>query len=322
MIEGNRLVVEHLNKLVSYYRIADNNIKANSFSRAANAISQLLVDVSDYDFNHNKIVGVGNSTINEIHEFLETGTSKRLKELESKYSNDGPNLDELQSVEGIGILDALSIWSTYKVSNLSELKKAIESGVITDPELINKVNPNNSLINFNNIKSMIEPLHYLLSLMSAKDKLRNPKCSYVGELRRGILTVKDINILLAIPDNIETNSNPRNVEDISAFLNSNKFNSEIIKSDLLKVKFIVENKIINCNIILTTSDEYACKLLYLTGSSTFVSNLITQLAKRNFIMNEYCVYKLINNNRELLKFDTEKDIFTQLNLNYVDPKDR
>lgn len=77
-------IKKHFDALVEAYIKKDDQIKSGSFSRAITAILEkheesAITEISDLE----GIRGVGPSTIKEVKEFLETGSSERLKKLTS-----------------------------------------------------------------------------------------------------------------------------------------------------------------------------------------------------------------------------------------------
>lgn len=76
------LVTDHLKNLSKLYMQHDDMIRANTFSTAALNILEKYPENFPDNINEVKnIRGIGPSTINEINEYIKTGTSSRLEEL-------------------------------------------------------------------------------------------------------------------------------------------------------------------------------------------------------------------------------------------------
>lgn len=70
-------------------------------------------------------------------------------------------------------------------------------------------------------------------------------------------------------------------------------------------------------------NSLASALLYFTGSGEFNKNMRSYALSKGFTLNEYGLYKLINNTKTFkIKTIEEKDIFHTLNLKYVEPNNR
>lgn len=75
--------VKFLNKVSSTYNKLGDNRRAGSFARAAQSITTgIKVDVIEELNDLLALPGVGPSTVNELREFEETGTSSRLVKCE------------------------------------------------------------------------------------------------------------------------------------------------------------------------------------------------------------------------------------------------
>lgn len=92
------LIKSHFTKLSEAYFKLDEQARATSFRNAFEKIEEATKGHLPASLDQLKgLKGVGPSTINEIKEVLETGTSNRLKELESRLSNTEISQENLKS---------------------------------------------------------------------------------------------------------------------------------------------------------------------------------------------------------------------------------
>ena len=64
-------------------------------------------------------------------------------------------------------------------------------------------------------------------------------------------------------------------------------------------------------------------MLYFTGSGNFNKVMRADALKKGYTINEYGIYKLKGKTeKELIKTETEEDIFKIIDMEYLEPKDR
>ena len=74
------------------------------------------------------------------------------------------------------------------------------------------------------------------------------------------------------------------------------------------------------DMLITYPEEYACALLYFTGSKEHNIMMRNKAKVKGYRLNEH---KLINiENNEIVDIKNEDDIFKFLDIKYVDPKNR
>lgn len=111
----------HLSKLVDIYTMFNDKHRASSFATAKEVVMQSIVDInSSSQFKTAR--GIGTSSLQEIDEYLTSGTSARLRELEGKYLEMKRVVDVLQDVHGIGPVKAVEFYREG-VRTLGDLRK-------------------------------------------------------------------------------------------------------------------------------------------------------------------------------------------------------
>ena len=86
------IVIDHLDKLSSIYSKLGESNRSSSFRQAKESIQNNITELPEDLNSLLSLPKVGKSTVNEIKEVIETGTSKRLDEISK-------TLDNLNSIE-------------------------------------------------------------------------------------------------------------------------------------------------------------------------------------------------------------------------------
>lgn len=77
------------------------------------------------------------------------------------------------------------------------------------------------------------------------------------------------------------------------------------------------------DILLIEEESWPLALLYFTGSATFNPLIREHARKLGYKLNEYNLVKYLpNDNEEIIKIETEKDVFDELELQYLFPQER
>jgi len=98
---------------------------ARSFGTAARIVSDLPRSVSAMvkgEQDRSKLPGIGKDLAGKIKEIVETGTLKRLEEIEGRTSLE---LSTLMKVEGLGPKRVKALYENLGITNLKELKKLL-----------------------------------------------------------------------------------------------------------------------------------------------------------------------------------------------------
>jgi DNA polymerase/3'-5' exonuclease PolX len=105
----NVTLAEHLTALADLYAILQDTFRGRTF-RAAAATVEKFPHLITESRQLQGIRGIGISTLNEITEFLQSGTSKRLIALETQVGQQRHSLQDLQRVHGVGPMTALQFY--------------------------------------------------------------------------------------------------------------------------------------------------------------------------------------------------------------------
>jgi DNA polymerase/3'-5' exonuclease PolX len=136
---------------------------------------------------------------------------------------------------------------------------------------------------------------------------------YVGSYRRGSASSSDVDVLIKKEPSIEKINNLTG-DQIYFYEPYARGDSKI--SLILKVKKYRIN--VKMDIFITTPVEFPFALLYSTGSKEFNIMMRGKCKTMGMLLNQKGLYK----NTVLIKCKTEKDIFSAIGMEYVQPFDR
>ena len=160
------------------------------------------------------------------------------------------------------------------------------------------------------------------------DKLIIKVC---GSYRRGRDHSGDIDTLITHPD-IKTKEDLDNCEVniLQIFVKQLEIINYIIdhltlfsKTKYMGISMHPKKKIARrIDIKFVPYNSFGSAILYFTGSKNFNEQMRGNAKRKGYMLNEYGLYKIINNKKNLISCFNEKDIFAELNMVYVEPTKR
>ena len=105
-LQSNKDLADILAMIASYYTISKDVYRARSFGNSSAAIAQYPYVILSGKQAREEIKGIGASTEEVIDEFINTGSVKRLNDLENKFVNRKKVVDYFKSFYGIGPVTA------------------------------------------------------------------------------------------------------------------------------------------------------------------------------------------------------------------------
>jgi DNA polymerase beta len=314
----------------------------------ANVISQLKTTSNHITKYEDTLIitGIGEKIKEKIKEIIETGTLASAERARKEYNMDA--FDAFQKIYGVGPTKAVDLVNAG-YSTIEELRDAVK----TNPKLLN----DKQKIGLRFYEDLLERiprvemeehrdiLHTLLP-----DEMEDYETEIVGSFRRGAESSGDIDVLIRMPHNVNSNAANINAANINAAninaANINAANINAAKEHLaLYVKMLEgfgyithilalgEHKCMAiCNIfngksrrldlLLTPDEEYAYALLYFTGSDRFNVAFRQYALNKGYSLNEHTLTPIRAGVKEVPYMKTEKDIFQFLDLRYIEPSKR
>lgn len=275
------------------------------------------------------IKGIGAGIKGRIDEILQTGKLKEIK-IKPKNVNRTKYIENLKEVYGIGEKKAIELVDEFKIKNIDDLKKAVETGEV-------KLN-NNVLIGLKYVdlyqqkipRSEMTKMSNRLQIIS-KQISKKLIITVCGSYRRERPFSNDIDCLLVHP-NVRTHDDLLNktnyLHKLIETLKENNFIIDALTGENVETKFMgfcqlsEKYPVRRIDIRYMPYESYYSALLYFTGSGSFNQDM-RHIAKRlDYKLNEYGLFKKNNDEYDKVEISSEENIFDILGMEYVEPKNR
>jgi DNA polymerase/3'-5' exonuclease PolX len=340
----NQTLKTEFGKLISKYQQEYDETKQSNTRFKINSSKKTLRLLNTLDFeitNGNQLSdynGIGKKTIDKINEILTEGKLSSVSSINTqnetnhttKLNSNMNNIKHLTRITGIGPVKAKTLLSSkitletlktlLKQNNIDKLKE-----LLTHHQLI-------GLIYLKDIEtripySRIQEIEIYLSqiIKSIDEKLNMTIC---GSYRRKKPDSGDIDILI----HHKTKNSPEFLKKFIVHLKKQQFLiDDLTKEGSTKYMGICKYKnspAMRIDIRYIKKSQVPSSILYFTGSGEFNKNMRTYAIKNGYKLNEYGLFRIykINNSQESketkIQTKTEKDIFTRLSLNYIEPENR
>jgi DNA polymerase (family X) len=308
-------VIRLLEKIAVFMELkGENPFKISAFRKAANALetderSLALID----DFT--KIAGIGKGTSAVIKEFVETGKSEVLDQLQEEVP---AGLLALLKLPGLGGKKIAKLYKELQIDGVEALKQACQENKIQVLAGFGKKSEEKILAAIEEMGSRPERLPLAFMLPIAEDiETYLLKCdgierfSKAGSLRRMRETIKDLDFIIA------TNE-PEKVRDQLLAIPAL---SDVIASGDTKVSVQLSYEYeVSVDFRLVKPAEFATTLHHFTGSKDHNVRM-RQLAKeRGEKISEYGVENVETN--EIRTFASEAEFYAYFDLPYYPPEIR
>ena len=282
--------------------------RARAYNKASTALENYSEDIHKVE-DLNDIPNIGKTIKEKFKEFLDTGKINALEVLR----NNPVNL--FTNVYGIGPKKAKELVSKG-ITTIAQLKEHKEE--LNDKQLL-------GLKYYEDILKRIprEEIIEYETIVKNEFDFEDSQFEIVGSFRRGASSSGDIDIIL-------TNKN-NDSSILNKFINKLE-EKNIIKAILAsgsKKKLVIGQlpgkPARRLDFLYTPPNEYPFAILYFTGSAAFNQAMRHHALTMNLTLNEHGFHEMVKKNKGNAldkEFSSEKDIFTYLNMEYKEPKDR
>ena len=307
----NEELISAFNEIDDLLSKKGEHFRAKAYREASESIVLYENDITSVN-DLNNIPKLGKTTLNKLTEYINTG---KIQMLENER-NDPINI--LTKVYGIGPKKAKE-FVAKGITSIEDLKE--NTGLLNNAMKI-------GLTYFEDIEKRIpreEIDIYKKVFESIFSNVTPPNSSFeiVGSYRRNAKTSGDIDLIITNKDN-----------DQKAFI---KFIDALIKEKVIvevlsrgKSKSLTITKIDDkparrVDFLYASPEEYPFSILYFTGSKIFNTIQRQRALKLGYTLNEHGLYH-IENGKKTDKvdktFDSERDIFKFLGMEYIEPPNR
>jgi DNA polymerase/3'-5' exonuclease PolX len=305
--DRNAQISNILGLIGSYYKISGSSDKfrATAFINAANKIADNPTIILSGQQAQAEIEGIGSSIAEVIDDFISTGKSTRLLDLEKRFSDEKSTINLFMTVHGIGPVTAFKFYNKgYRtiedLISLAPLNDTQKIGIKWRTDVIQKIP------------------RYEIDLIDKEvsEKLQSYRIEHVitGSYRRGDKSSNDIDVLIEFNDKLTMKKllqilSPLIVDTLS--IGDTKF------MGILQSKFSTVGHRIDIRIVPPVSWPFA--LMYFTGSQRFNILMRQRAIDIGLRMNEYGIYDKYG---QPMKARDEEDIFNILKVSYIPPEKR
>ena len=306
MEEGeNQGLAEHLALIGMYYGLAQDTYRAKTFNEAAAKITAYPKAISSGAQARAELSRIGDTLEQVINEYLLTGTSGRLQDLETRFIEQKATIDLFTSIYGIGPVTAIKLYT----QGLRTLDDLWSQGNLNEKQKL-------GFIWREHIKLRI-PRFEMDLIREQLAVILNPyriRWEIAGSYRREEPSSGDIDVLVESRPDL-------NMEGLLALLEPilpvtlasgpTKFMGLIRLSEQYNAHRI--------DIRLIPRENWPFALMYFTGSQRFNIRMRQRAIAFGLTLNEY---RLEDKEHRMLPAATEEDIFRHLRVQYLSPVQR
>jgi NAD-dependent DNA ligase len=308
----NEKLVDLMEKLTVLMSKRGDQIRARVYKRAQETILAYPDPITRVS-QLKGLSGIGSTIMEKLKEYQETGTLELLEREKNKPEY------MLSNIYGIGPIKAKELVEKYDIKTIEELRERQE-------EVLNVVQKI-GLKYYEEIEERIprsEIDEYNNTFSSIFNKVKEDDSAYeiVGSYRRKLATSGDIDVII-------TSKNPLVFEKFIDILIEKGIITNVLSRG--KTKSLVVAKLPSSkfhrrvDFLYTKHEEYPFAVLYFTGSKGFNTVMRGHALKMGYSLNEHGISKMVDKKKtEQLQntFDSERDIFDFLGLEYREPEDR
>lgn len=346
----NKLLIDEFSKLIAFIRdetdefqkkkdikkVTANNFRIKQLSIVLAILKKYPKEIKIDNYMELKdLSGIGKGSMDRIKEILTNGKLSEVGDFINIKKDKKDALENLEEVVGIGRAHALELYDKG-ITSVDILKEKIKNKEIqvNDKILLGlkyygkyMMNiPRSEMDLYNNLfQHLIKKINKSLDL--------NNKNEYIVELcgsyRREKTHSNDIDVLISKKD-VYMNSKAKNhleriIQKLKKPLKRNNNQPLIIDSmtdKKIKTKYMGFSKLLNnpprrIDIRFVPYDSYYSALLYFTGSGEFNKKMRNIAKDKGYKLSEY---GLFDKNGNVIKVSSERDIFKELNMEYLPPR--
>ena len=311
----NADIAEIFNRTADLLEIQGANpFRVRAYRNAARTVGGMSKNIADMTGNDNglsELPGIGKDLAGKIKEIIETGKLSQLKDLEKEMPS---GLYDVLKIPGLGPKKVKVLYETLKISSVDDLKKAAKKrkirdlsgfGEKTEKDILDEIERKGGSEDRLRV-SLAEPIAD--SLMDYIKKVKGIKeIAAAGSFRRRKETVGDLDILVTCKKGTNEQVMARFVdyEDVGQVLSHGETRSSVVLKSGLQVDLRV-----------VPEASYGAALHYFTGSKAHNIAVRKMGVKKGLKINEYGVFK----KDKRVAGRTEKEVFKQVDLPYIEPE--
>ncbi|HTY46329.1 MAG TPA: DNA polymerase/3'-5' exonuclease PolX [Methanomassiliicoccales archaeon] len=311
----NAEVARVLYEIADLLELQGVNFKPNAYRKAARSIENLTDDIEQVhkEDKLRDIPGVGDAIAKKLDELLTTGNLGYLEELRKQFP---PGLLQIMAIPELGPKTAVHLYNELKITNLDELKKAVEEHRIQGlkgfgPRSEERILQGIALVEGRTGRMLLGRAYPVAMqvLEYVRSKANLEKISLAGSLRRMKETIGDIDLIAGSDDAkwvMDVFTTYPEVEDV---IMRGPTKSSLRLKGGLQVDLRVVKEV-----------EYGAALQYFTGSKDHNIVLRQMAIDKGMKLNEYALS--MKETGAVVARETEEDIYKALGLEIMPPEIR
>lgn len=318
----NKNIIDNLDKLLQIYeQLPDKKFQLRALKNALYNIKKYEKEIVNGLQAKREISHIGSGLEKRIDEIIETNTLQEFQQYEA--INKSEDINDLLDITGVGKVRAQKWWK-MGIRNIDDVHKAIENKMIDTTHHIDigiryyddfklKI-PREEIDRINNYLQKI--------IQSIDNTLTYEIC---GSYRRGALESGDIDVLITTPKVLKNISSKRYLSKIVDKLTEDKFIIDNLTIQGEK-KYMgvcrIKTHARRIDIRMIDYKNAIAALVYFTGNKEFNIYVRNKAISMGYSLSEYGMTKLDDPNKELILFNSEKELFDFLKIEDVKPCDR
>lgn len=306
-------IIHLLEEIALYLEIkGENPFRISAYRKAAQGLERDIRSLSEIE-DFTTIDGIGKGTCELIVEFIDTGQSSLLTELQAEIP---ASLLPLLKLPGLGGKRISTLYKELDIVDRASLKEACLNGSILEIRGFGKKTVENILQGLEEQQARPErlPVAYMLrqaetieTYLESIEAIK--RFSLAGSLRRLSETIKDIDFI------IETDEVEAVKEELLAMDNV----KDVIAAGDTKISLTLNDEYdVNVDFRLVSEEEYATTLHHFTGSKEHNVSMRRLAKQRDEKINEYGVTN--EKTGKTVQFNTEEEFFNHFNLHFISPE--
>lgn len=297
-------------RMGDYLEMEEDTFRANAYRKVAEFLATLDKNIDEIE-DLESLPSIGKGIAEKIKEYTETGKIKDYEELVKKAPI---KLNELTSVEGVGVKRVKILYDKLEIKNLKDLEKAAKQGKIAELDGFGEKTEKNILEGIEFLKKekgrflLIEADQIVIPILKELEKLKEvERISTAGSYRRKKETIGDIDILIS-------SKNPQKIVDFF-----------VSRPEVAKVWGKGETKSsvrtregIDIDLRIVSPESFGSALQYFTGSKDH------NIATRKIAISKGCKlseYGLFRKNKQIAG-KNEKEVYNKIGLDWIAPEMR
>lgn len=317
---------DHTKTIIDSLEILRKRDTANKEVFSARAYAKVIAQLKTHDkpitsYEDLKgIKGIGAKMEAKIKEILETGVLQSAQKAKEAYNIDA--LEALQNIYGVGPAAATALVKAG-ITSIKQLRESIKEnpkllndkqkiGLKYYEDLLERI-PRNEMIEHHKIIQDLKP-----------DTMADYEIEIVGSYRREAITSGDIDVLIRVPNNVDSKTAKKNLALYVKALEDAGYIKEILALGEHKCMAISKTDVVarRLDLLMTPDEEYAYALLYFTGSDRFNVAFRQYALDNGYSLNEHTLTRVREGVKEVPYMESEKDIFKFIGLRYIEPSKR